>query len=432
MTDCTYRSWPSVTEPYAVRTYEDVLQETATKFSHTLRNDLDFFTNEAHTPDPFSGGQYKFSRSIHLVPGEATPRELLTQWIERKQTVRPAEAVIAIIGNSATPEGWFSDDPVSQSIPVVPYMNYAGTGMLALGFDVYAPFQTHVGLFQTYQARLANSYGMQGGEIDTQRVIEVFKYVAAQGYTKIHLVGTSGGGVRVALVSRELAGHPQLGMGLSVSGFYVSATYVMNNRAGLYALPWGATFGWGGTLRSFLCPPVNVYFAMGSCDEPYYGESYRRLPKSRVKFFDGAHEFRMEEFNWALAQYRLDFGVAASPPPAPPSPPGNHAPVVTVTSSYTNAAGNQSGWKRGDQLPISVSDADGDAITMYRFTSAASARMWFDGSTLAQNTTLDLMPSQLTGFWIGPGMVIGTDIIRVQVYDGAAWSAPADITINSV
>jgi hypothetical protein len=92
-------------------------------------------------------------------------------------------------------------------------------------------------------------------------------------------------------------------------------------------------------------------------------------------------------------------------------------------------------WIKGDQMPFTVSDADGDAPVLYRFTDvgtgANSAVLHYGGAFQAQGTTLEVAASQMPVVYLGGGQFAGTDTLRIQVFDGLVWSAPADITVTT-
>jgi hypothetical protein len=117
--------------------------------------------------------------------------------------------------------------------------------------------------------------------------------------------------------------------------------------------------------------------------------------------------------------------------------PASHAPVVSVSGSTTlqTLGHGAPSWVSGDHLPFTVSDADGDAILSYRFTdvdaSSASAVLWYAGSFLTQGATVEVTASNLSNFWLEGGTSAGIDTLRVQAFDGVAWSVAQDITVTS-
>ena len=111
---------------------------------------------------------------------------------------------------------------------------------------------------------------------------------------------------------------------------------------------------------------------------------------------------------------------------------GDNAPVETVANGLQLAPSQWLDFNTSN-LPLSVTDADGDAIVSYRFTDvgngSSSAYLWFNGTTLAQGASVDVPAAQLSSFWIRGGATAGIDTLRVQVNDGFAWSAPQDISV---
>ena len=115
---------------------------------------------------------------------------------------------------------------------------------------------------------------------------------------------------------------------------------------------------------------------------------------------------------------------------------GPSASVVTVTGGVQlrpMSSNLNPRWITGAELPLLVTDADGDAPVRYRFTDvgtgSGSAVLHYGGSFQAQGTTLEVAASEIGIVYLGSGDVAGTDTLRVQVFDGTLWSAPVDITV---
>jgi hypothetical protein len=113
----------------------------------------------------------------------------------------------------------------------------------------------------------------------------------------------------------------------------------------------------------------------------------------------------------------------------------NYLSVVTVTGSLLLTPGNWLDFNTAN-LPISVTDADGDPIVTYRFTDvgtrSTSAVLWFSGDTggfVTQGGTVDVPANQLSNFWIQGGSAGGIDTLQVQVFDGNAWSTAKNISV---
>lgn len=317
MVECAYRYWASAVVPFDGKTYAS-LSAGSSPYAPTILNDYDFYRGQI-TADPTNGTERKWKKIPGtLGPFDTVPRSLLLQWVERCHAVRSGEAVIAIIGNSITPGAWFSDSLDAQGQTVIPYVNYAGTQMYADGFDVFAPMTTHHTRFQDAQSRLASAYGEDFGSIDTRRIVAMFRHVKALGYSKIHLVGCSGGGWQSILASRALADDAALGMALAIEGWFSSQKYAELDPAKLFLAGWEGSFGRHAPYRDFMAIPANSYFAYGSCNAAAYEPDHSKLPPSRRMTFDGAHEFKYEVFQWALARWRSDFNVNPTPPSPPP------------------------------------------------------------------------------------------------------------------
>jgi len=121
------------------------------------------------------------------------------------------------------------------------------------------------------------------------------------------------------------------------------------------------------------------------------------------------------------------------------------ATSISVTSmgpdnlSVVNVTGNMlvqpGAWLNvtSANLPVTVTDADGDPVVTYRFTDAGTdpngAYLWFNGATIAQGGSVDVAASQLSSLWVHGAAANGTDTLHVQVYDGYAWSAAQDISV---
>ncbi len=133
-----------------------------------------------------------------------------------------------------------------------------------------------------------------------------------------------------------------------------------------------------------------------------------------VQAFDG--------FDWSAA---TTVNVASVETDSPP--------VITVIGSLTLQL---NAWLNLTQanLPITVADADGDAVVSYRFTDIGTdsngAYLWFNAN-VAQGGTVTVPANQLSSFWIHGGAVASTDTLAVQVFDGYAWSAAQTITVST-
>jgi Ca2+-binding RTX toxin-like protein len=110
--------------------------------------------------------------------------------------------------------------------------------------------------------------------------------------------------------------------------------------------------------------------------------------------------------------------------------PVNRAPIVTV-NNLTPAHGTAS--LAGANL-FSVSDADGDAITQYRFYDGAvgNGRLWLNGVAFAEKQALNPIDAADLGDLTFTTSATGPDLLWVQAYDGASWSDWKSFTVNAV
>jgi hypothetical protein len=99
----------------------------------------------------------------------------------------------------------------------------------------------------------------------------------------------------------------------------------------------------------------------------------------------------------------------------------NRPPVVNVTNSNQTVVG-----KHSITPSFSVTDADGDAITSYRFwdsnTSSSSGYFTVNGVQQAAGQAIEVAASQLGSVKFVGGTTAGNDSVYVQAYDGKAWS----------
>jgi Ca2+-binding RTX toxin-like protein len=131
----------------------------------------------------------------------------------------------------------------------------------------------------------------------------------------------------------------------------------------------------------------------------------------QVRAFDG--------FSWGVWQ---SFTVSSQP---------NAAPVVNVRN-FTPAHNDVS--LAAADLWTSITDADGDAMTQYRFYDGTlgNGRLWLDGTALAEKQALDpIDAADLAGLSFATSAA-GSDLLWVQAYDGYEWSAWKSFTVNAV
>ena len=110
---------------------------------------------------------------------------------------------------------------------------------------------------------------------------------------------------------------------------------------------------------------------------------------------------------------------------------GDNSSVETVTGALQLTPNQWLNFNTSN-LPLSISDADGDATAAYRFTDigtgASSAHLWFN-STVAQGGTVEVAANQLSNLWLQADSSGSIDTLRIQAYDGFAWSAPQDVSV---
>ena len=85
---------------------------------------------------------------------------------------------------------------------------------------------------------------------------------------------------------------------------------------------------------------------------------------------------------------------------------------------------------------FSVTDPDGDAITMYRFTDFSngpdSGQFRLDGVLQGNGSTVTINAGQLGSLVYLGGNAIRNEQIRIQAFDGTDWSSPADLRLYTV
>ncbi|MBL8378981.1 MAG: M10 family metallopeptidase [Burkholderiales bacterium] len=108
--------------------------------------------------------------------------------------------------------------------------------------------------------------------------------------------------------------------------------------------------------------------------------------------------------------------------------PENRAPTVSLPRR--NLTSGQ--WFKASDLEMVRSDADGDATTQYQFsdgtTTTGSAILW-RGAYLQQGATVTVDAADLGSLWMQGGSNNGTDVFRVRISDGLAWSEWADFEV---
>ena len=96
----------------------------------------------------------------------------------------------------------------------------------------------------------------------------------------------------------------------------------------------------------------------------------------------------------------------------------NSAPVASVADQTIGL--DEYAWKRLDS-ELSVSDADGDAITQYEiYDSAGGDNWWADGGVVDAAT--GYTTSNLSDIWFKRDDVASTQTLWVRAHDGEDWS----------
>ena len=109
------------------------------------------------------------------------------------------------------------------------------------------------------------------------------------------------------------------------------------------------------------------------------------------------------------------------------NPPFNHAPVVTASDFSATHGQNIAAASL-----FSVSDADTDTITAFRFwdstADATSGHFVVNGVSQGGNQNIDVSAAQLASTTFQSGAV--SDDLWVQAYDGVAWSSWKEFHVN--
>lgn len=105
----------------------------------------------------------------------------------------------------------------------------------------------------------------------------------------------------------------------------------------------------------------------------------------------------------------------------------NTAPVATVADQTIGL--DQSAWKRLDSV-LSVTDADGDAITQYRlFDTQGGNNWWADGGLV--DAANGYTTNDLSGIWITRDGAASTQTLGIEVFDGTEWSNRETFTLKT-
>ncbi|WP_136635879.1 beta strand repeat-containing protein [Pseudooceanicola onchidii] len=110
------------------------------------------------------------------------------------------------------------------------------------------------------------------------------------------------------------------------------------------------------------------------------------------------------------------------------APATNVKPVVAVDDQSISLSEYQ--WKKLSTV-ISVSDADGDAITSYEIYDSAGNNNWYaDGAVV--NAKSGYVTSDLDGIWFTRDQVESSQTMWLRVNDGSDWSAWDSFTLDTV
>lgn len=310
-------AWPGSLTPFESRDYSDVIG-CGVPYDASVYADFASYLGLPF-PNPVASSERKFLRAPFHIASDRIERELLVQWVERKHTVRPSEAVICLHGNSALPDAWFSDSALSLQWGEN-YTNYTGTALYGAGFDVFAPFVTHQIKFQNARRRVAATFGERWQDMDVHRVVALFEYLKSLDYEKIHITGLSGGGGLTVLTARELAGDDNLGMALAIEGWFNMRRFPLTGGGDeaaapqLYLQTWEMSFGPFMDPRDFYNLPPDTYVAHGTTYAWMFAQDYAKLTPRMVVTYTGSHEVKLSVWEAALARYRQDHGQPAPPP----------------------------------------------------------------------------------------------------------------------
>ncbi len=107
----------------------------------------------------------------------------------------------------------------------------------------------------------------------------------------------------------------------------------------------------------------------------------------------------------------------------------NRAPVITASNASV-IAGNAV----AASTLFSVTDADGDSVTLYRLWDGGTigGRLEVNGAPQAAKSNIDLTPSQFAQTNYVGGATPGSETVWAQVYDGFAWSGWQSWTMTTL
>lgn len=298
MTDCSYRTplslYPSL--DLSAKSYAD-MSTFSMNWSPTVYNDWVWYKGLTQSSPPARTAPYHIDMDV-LRFGPSNRG--LVQMMFREKTVQPNEAVILVHGSSVTPYWWFNE--AAQS-----YLNAVGQSIFNDGFDCYAPYVVHDNKFLNRRARIADTVGEKMSELDVQRVIAVANNLKAKGYTKIHFVGVSYGGMVAMRARKSFGTDSQMGMTLLIEGWYPTAKTIKDANVPLDSTAYEMVYHGSITQAEHDDLPAGTYLAYGSCSvggDFDYATAYSGFPSSKIIAYTGAHEVLKSVWDTALARYR--------------------------------------------------------------------------------------------------------------------------------
>jgi hypothetical protein len=120
--------------------------------------------------------------------------------------------------------------------------------------------------------------------------------------------------------------------------------------------------------------------------------------------------------SWASVAVATTVATVANTPP-------------TITTATSSVAANQ--WVLASTL-FTARDADGDAITAYRFTDLTNGNgyFWF-GTVRAANTSFEVSAADMSNVLFRAGSVSpASDTLRIEAFDGTSWGS-RDVVVST-
>jgi hypothetical protein len=295
MVNCTVPSHAQSVTQFADKTFANVLTASS-DYKKSLRNNWVYYNpSAALEPDPttvYSGVPYPYEFK--------RVGRMMSRWYAKAHSIPATDAVIVIHGSTSLPDLWFADSQVSQSWGE-DYLHHGGTVIYNEGYDVFAPYVTHV------------AKGDHPHTLDLNRCLALYDELKSRGYARIHLVGISYGAQLVGHLVRSLRDDDCRGMSLAIEGWLPETAYIrVPDASALFLWNWENMFGNGQSDAVFRDLPDRTYLAHGSCAitrnpmhpglPDLYTDIYATLPQEKVIFYDGAHEYRHDAFLEAMAR----------------------------------------------------------------------------------------------------------------------------------